>query len=183
MGRSTGGIGRRPGGKRSCRQKVTSATSATAESLARARQLREVEAKLERFQAEAVELRIRADVEAKAETAELVSRLEAKLESHRKESEQQRRATEAKLERLQAEAVLTSKVASLQDRLEALHDAKLLDDQELSTIEDKVADAIGSGTEEKDESWECVMQMIMLSEGISSKKMFARQLRRKFVQG
>ena len=35
--------------------------------------------------------------------------------------------------------------------------------------------------DEDDGAWMCVMQMIQLSEGIVSEKMFSRQLRRKFV--
>ena len=64
-----------------------------------------------------------------------------------------------------------------------LSDSKLLEDEELAAIEDKVADAIGvAGVEDGAESaWDCVMQMIRLSEGIGSEKMFARQLRRKFL--
>ena len=58
-----------------------------------------------------------------------------------------------------------------------------LEDEELSTIEDQVADAIGAAPTEEgpDRTWDCVMQMIRLSEGIVSEKMFARQLRRKFL--
>ena len=74
----------------------------------------------------------------------------------------------------------TDKVTALQLRLEVLSDSKLLEDEELAAIEDKVADALGvdDGTES---AWDCVMQMIRLSEGIASEKMFARQLRRKFL--
>ena len=102
-------------------------------------------------------------------------------------AERQRQEMEAKVERAEAEAAQASaraarvcKVASLQVRLEALCDAKLLEDDELSTIEDQLADAIGAA-ETEDSTWEGVMQMIKLSEGIASEKMFARQLRRKFV--
>ena len=58
-----------------------------------------------------------------------------------------------------------------------------LEDGELSTIEDTIADAIGTdNTDDGDQiAWGRVMQMIRLSEGIVSEKMFARQLRRKFL--
>ena len=74
-------------------------------------------------------------------------------------------------------------VLTVSGRLEVLGDSKLLEDEELAAIEDKVADAIGvAGVEDGAESaWDCVMQMIRLSEGIGSEKMFARQLRRKFL--
>ena len=127
------------------------------------------------------------------------AKLEVRLESQLQQSEQQRREAEAKLERFHAEAVelrvraaegaarnskveaRNSKVELLQYRLGALYDAKLLEDEELSTIEDKVADAIGAESDEEDDKWELVMKMIKLSEGIPSEKMFARQLKRKFV--
>ena len=50
-------------------------------------------------------------------------------------------------------------------------------------LEDKVADAIGVVDTEDgaDSVRDCVVQMIRLSEGIASEKMFARQLRCKFL--
>eukprot|EP01043_Picozoa_sp_COSAG02_P044763 COSAG02_NODE_4029_length_5885_cov_88.549430_1_plen_199_part_00 len=117
----------------------------------------------------------------------------AKMEAQRQEAdakiEVQRRESDVKMEaqRLHAEVVETrfraSKVASLQVRLEALYDAKLLEDDELCKLEDSVADAIGAADTDDgaDSGWECVMQMIRLSEGIASEKVFARQLRRKFL--
>ena len=124
------------------------------------------------------------------------------IEKQRQETEAQRRESDAKIERLRAEVVEsklevqrreleaqrresdTVKVAALQVRLEALFDAKLLNDDELSAIEDKVADALGAadvGDGGDDSAWECTRQMLKLSDGITSEKMFARQLRRKFV--
>ena len=75
------------------------------------------------------------------------------------------------------------KLTALQLRLEVLSDSKLLEDEELAATEDKVADAIGvAGVDDgAEKAWDCVMQMIRLSEGIASEKMFARQLRRKFL--
>lgn len=106
---------------------------------------------------------------------------EAQLEAQRKElaaqseehMENRRRETEAQAQ--------MSKVTALQLRLEALYDAKLVEDDELSAIEDKVADAIGVANGDANSAWDCVTQMIKLSEGIVSEKMFARQLRRKFA--
>ena len=94
--------------------------------------------------------------------------------------------SEAKLESLRRETQLQArvdKVTTLQLRLEALSESKLLEDEELSTMEDKVADAIGAAPTEDgaDGAWDCVMQMVRLSEGTVSEKMFARQLRRKFL--
>ena len=110
---------------------------------------------------------------------------ETKLEAHRKELDAQRQAHETKLEahRRETQGQARTKVVALQLRFEALGEAKLLEDEELSAIEDKVADAIGAAATEDgaDGAWECVMQMVRLSEGIASEKTFARQLRRKFL--
>lgn len=115
---------------------------------------------------------------------------ESKLETQRNEMEAQRNDLEdkssAKLESLRREMQVQArvdKVTTLQLRLEVLSESKLLEDEELSTIEDKVADAIGAAPTEEgpDRAWDCVMQMIRLSEGVVSEKMFARQLRRKFL--
>ena len=128
---------------------------------------------------------------------------DAELKAQHRQNEAHREAHEAKLEvqRQQIEALRHSqetaalrhshetddsrrgRVAAFQARLEALCNAKLLEDDELCAIEDKVADAIGAAhTDDGDDgAWACVMQMIQLSEGIVSEKMFSRQLRRKFV--
>ena len=132
-------------------------------------QRRESDAKIERLRGEsdATIERLRAEA------------VESKLEAQRRELEAQRRELEA-----QRRASDEGKVAALQVRLEALYDAKLLNDDELSAIEDKVADALGAadvGDGGDDSAWECTRQMLKLSDGIASEKMFARQLRRKFV--
>ena len=121
----------------------------------------------------------RSDRQLEAQRKELEAKLEAKLEAQRKEFEAQRKELEAKTHAQSR----TDKVTALQLRLEVLSESKLLEDEELAAIEDKVADAIGvAGVDDEAESaWDCVMQMIRLSEGIGSEKMFARQLRRKFL--
>ena len=122
-----------------------------------------------------VRLLMEREAQSRAEKVEL----EAKLEAQRKEFEAQRKELEAKTHAQSR----TDKVTALQLRLEVLSDSKLLEDEELASIEDKVADAIDvAGVDEGvDSAWECVVQMIRLSEGIASEKMFARQLRRKFL--
>eukprot|EP01052_Picozoa_sp_SAG31_P036725 SAG31_NODE_4627_length_3087_cov_1.113788_1_plen_339_part_00 len=161
--------------------------------------------------AEMIRLLVERETQARAEKVELEAKLEAKLEAQRKEFEAQRMACETKLEtkleahrqayetkleaqrkdlegmseahRRETQGQARTKVTALQLRFEALGEAKLLEDEELSAIEDKVADAIGAAATEDgaDGAWECVMQMVRLSEGIASEKTFARQLRRKFV--
>ena len=151
----------------------------------------------EQLKAQVVEQRAH-DNEQHAEMIRLLvdreAKLEAQLEAQRKEFEAQRQAYETKLEAQRKdlegkseahrrETQGQAKVTALQLRFEALGEAKLLEDEELSAIEDKVADAIGAAATEDgaDGAWECVMQMVRLSEGIASEKAFARQLRRKFV--
>ena len=114
---------------------------------------------------------------------QLEAKLEAKLEAQRQGCETKLEAQRKELEAKTHAQSRTDKVTALQLRLEVLSDSKLLEDEELAAIEDKVADAIGvAGVEDGAESvWDCVMQMIRLSEGIGSEKMFARQLRRKFL--
>eukprot|EP01043_Picozoa_sp_COSAG02_P081174 COSAG02_NODE_19686_length_869_cov_1.642857_2_plen_122_part_00 len=108
---------------------------------------------------------------------------EAKLEAQRQQTEAQRQQTEALRHSHDANDSRRAKVAAFQARLEILYSAKLLEDDELCAIEDKVADAIGAAhTDDGDDgAWMCVMQMVQLSEGIASEKMFSRQLRRKFA--
>ena len=133
-------------------------------------------------------------MEQHAEMMRLLVERDTKLEAQRKEFEAQLEAQrknleakcEAKLDSLRRETQVqarTDKVTTLQLRLEVLSESKLLEDKELSTIEDKVADAIGATPTDDgaDRAWDCVMQMVRLSEGIASEKMFARQLRRKFL--
>ena len=141
-------------------------------------------------------MRLLAECEAKLEAKLEAQRAgyETKLEEQRKESEAkleaQRKDLEAKfrskLEKHRCETQVqarTGEVAALQRRLEVLSESKLLEDEELSAIFDQVADAIGAGATEDgaDHAWVCVMQMVRLSEGIASEKMFAAQLRRKFL--
>ena len=114
------------------------------------------------------------------------TKLEAQSKAYETQLEALRKDLEGKSEaqRLETQGqAQTNKVVALQLRFEALGEAKLLEDEELSTIEDKVADAIGAAATEDgaDGAWECVMQMVRLSEGIASEKTFARQLRRKFL--
>ena len=111
------------------------------------------------------------------------SRVAGKLEQLQAEAvESKVTAVESKVTEAVARANKAS-VTALQVRLEALYNAKLLEDEELSTIEDTIADAIGmDDVDDGDQTArECVIQMIKLSEGIVSEKMFARQLKRKFV--
>jgi chromosome segregation ATPase len=134
------------------------------------------------------------------------ARLEAQIEALRQQIETQRETYESQIDaqrqqidaqRQQIEALQSqaqrhshdandfrrARVGAFQTRLEELYKAKLLEDDELCAIEDKVADAVGAAHKDDgdDGAWMYVMEMIQLSEGIVSEKMFSRQLRRKFI--
>ena len=129
-------------------------------------------AETERFREEAVESRVRAvQAESDAKVATAVA-------------DAATRVAQVEAKRMHAEAS-TGKVSALQLRLESLHVAELLDEDTLFAIEDKIADAIQeaeAGSDgASDDARGCVAQMVALSEGIVSDKMFSRQLKRKFA--
>ena len=77
----------------------------------------------------------------------------------------------------------------LQTRLDALHEAKLLSDDEVGALEDCVADyidccsSLNPAAAEIGAAAEKVKKMVGLSEGMGKDGMLARQLRRKFAVG
>ena len=77
----------------------------------------------------------------------------------------------------------------LQTRLDALHEAKLLSDDEVGALEDCVADyidccsSLNPTAAEIGAAAEKVKKMVGLSEGMGKDRMLARQLRRKFAVG
>ena len=124
----------------------------------------------------------------KADRAEM----EAKLERQRSEMDARLDAKDAKIEELTAprEAISAQQIEVLTARLEGLHAAQLLSDDELFAAEDCVADFL-----EAKASFDVVTlnvvnasraagkahKLVVLSEGVPKDAMFARQLRRKFV--
>ena len=124
----------------------------------------------------------------KADRAEM----EAKLERQRSEMDARLDAKDAKIEELTAprEAISAQQIGALTARLEGLHAAQLLSDDELFAVEDCVADFL-----EAKASFDVVTlnvvnasravgkahRLVVLSEGVPKDAMFARQLRRKFV--
>ena len=111
-------------------------------------------------------------------------KLEAKLDAQRRESERQRLEIERLCKpHMGRDNISEEQLRTLQLRLEALHEARLLTDEELESLEDKVVDCIevlpaAFATEQR---VEMVMKMILIVETVASDKMLARQLRRKFV--
>ena len=121
--------------------------------------------------------------------------MEAKLEEQRHETEKQRQETaQLRLEmekRLAPKEVISAEqVDAVTARLEALHAAQLLSDEELFALEDCMADFIeAKGTVEvvTADTVNTVRavgrlhKLISLSEGMPRDAMFARQLRRKLI--
>ena len=117
---------------------------------------------------------------------------EAKLEAQRQEAEAQSKDADARAEQVREVAAAKSCVSeaqleALQARLDALHQAKLLTDDEVYTLEDCVADFIecrSSATvaaAEMGAAAEKAKKLVGLSEGVAKDGMLARQLRRKFA--
>ena len=117
--------------------------------------------------------------------------LEAKMEAKTEKMEQQlEKMREEMKPAAPAEVVSKSQIAALQARIEALHGAKLLGDDELYALEDAVADylelkpSIGIATLETVNASEVaskLLKLISMSEGIATDSAFARQARRKYA--
>ena len=118
--------------------------------------------------------------EAKVERLELEAKLkQQRTEANSKLEQQQAQAT-AKMEQQQAQAKAemdqpreAAPVVALQARLEALHAAKLLSDEELYAVWDAIADSEEAAEDDR------VPRLISLSGKMASDRAFARQLQRK----
>ena len=127
--------------------------------------------------------KIRKEMEVKLEKQRLDA--EAKLEAQKKEAdekiEQMREDVSAK------SCVSEAQLEALQARLDALHQAKLLTDDEVFKLEDCVAEFIECRSSltvaaaEMGAAAEQVKKLVGLSEGVAKDGMLARQLRRRFV--
>ena len=114
--------------------------------------------------------------------------MEAKLEEQRQETTKLRLAMEKRL--APKEVISTEQVDAVTARLEALHAAQLLSDDELFALEDCVADFIEAQASYEIVTMEAVNanraidrvhKLVALGEGMPRDAMFARQLRRKFT--
>ena len=114
--------------------------------------------------------------------------MEAKLEEQRQETTKLRLEMEKRL--APKEVISAEQVDAVTARLEALHAAQLLSDEELFALEDCMADFIeAKGTVEVVTADTVntvravgrVHKLISLSEGMPRDAMFARQLRRKLI--
>ena len=109
--------------------------------------------------------------------------MEAKLEEQQREMEA--KMLEMREDLTPRPAVTEEQLTALQSRLETMHAAQLLTDDEVFALEDIVADfiALGLVTAEMASAHAAakLLQLVRLSEGIASDGSFARQARRKFV--
>ena len=133
--------------------------------------------------------------EAKAEKAELEAKMQVEKAELRKEMAAEkaelREEFEAKLENLTPkEAISAERLTALEARLEALHAAQLLTDEELFSLEDCLADYIEvkascgvltTETMQTNAAAAKLLKLIVLSEGLGKDAAFARQARRKFM--
>ena len=119
---------------------------------------------------------------------EMEAKMEAKLEKARQEMQSKVEQVEEKL--TPAAAITGEQIASLGARLEALHGAELLSDEELFTLEDTVADyvelqsSMGVVTLEAAHAIRAadkLVKLVALSEHIAADGAFSRQARRKYL--
>ncbi len=113
--------------------------------------------------------------ELKAERREL----EDKLAQRDAQAKADRESMLSEVEELRASKLRDIQVVALQIRLEALHAAKLLQDDERDAVEDIVADGIG--TDLSIGRRDVVAELLALSTQMVSDRSFARQLRRKYT--
>ena len=114
--------------------------------------------------------------EAKRDKAELKAEMEAKLEKLREQ---------ARI-RTASEAIGEEELVALQSRLVALHEAKLLTDEESDTAEDITIDCLellakAPMTTLEHPTVDKVRTMLVLSEKVAADRAFARQLQRKML--
>ena len=106
--------------------------------------------------------------------------------------QEQRQQMQEQIQELKApqEAISAQQVETLTARLEAMHAAKMLSDDELFAVEDCVADFVEARTSCEVVTMETVNtiravgkahKLVALGEAMPGDGMFARQLRRKFV--
>ena len=131
-------------------------------------------AEMDRLREEAVEGRVRSELQAQVE---------------REREQRERKESEARLRTEMRADVGESKLrerqlAALQSRLESLHASNLLSDEDLYQVEDVIADSF---EEQQDSSAEGgggqLAKMVLLSEKVPGDAALARQLRRKFCAG
>ena len=140
--------------------------------------------------------------EAKADRAEMESKIEQQRLESKTEKAELRKEMEAQMQKMDAEtkvkmqkmreeltprpAVTEEQLATLQSRLEAMHAAQLLADEELFALEDICVDyiALGLVTAEMaggNAAASKLLRLVRVSEGVAADASFARQAKRRFV--
>ena len=126
--------------------------------------------------------------EERAQFREERARFEAKFEAQRNEFEAKLEAQRHEIERQDAKTCVSdAKLESLQERLDALHQAKLLTDDEMMALEDKIADFIDCRSSvmvsprEISAAAEGVRKLVGMCEGMSKDGTLARQLRKRYL--
>ena len=148
------------------------------------------EARAERAEQKEEMLRQQAEQKQEMERVrqEMEAKMEAKLEKARQEMQSKVEQVEEKL--TPVAAITGEQIASLGARLEALHAAELLSDEELFTLEDTVADyvelqsSMGVITLEAAHAIRVadkLVKLVALSEHIAADGAFSRQARRKYL--
>jgi len=97
-----------------------------------------------------------------------------------------RQEMEGKLEQLRQQVkpptISEEQLGALQSRLDALHEARLLTDEELHAVEDSIGDCIEAMADDMPSTHgavNTVAKMLALSQNMRADGAFARQLRRK----
>ena len=128
--------------------------------------------------------------EMEAKLKECTAKLDEQQQEYEAKLRAQRQEYEATLEAQREDAktcVSDTQIQRLQERLDALHQAKLLTDDEKFALEDKVVDFIecrSSGMVALGEigaAAESIRKVVGICEAVSKDEMLARQLRRKFL--
>ena len=120
--------------------------------------------------------------------------METKLDEQRTKLDEQRQETcKQQVREVQLASAMScvseAQLGLLQTRLDALHQAKLLSDDEIGALEDCIADyidcrsSLSPAAAEISLAAEKVKKMVGLSEGMGKDGMLARQLRRKLGAG
>jgi hypothetical protein len=113
--------------------------------------------------------------------------METRLDQQRQETERVRQEMEKRLQEAKpqpaSEAITEGQLEALQARLQSLHEAKLLSEDDLGRLEDTIADCIEvlPTADAHERSVERTVRMSQLSEKMAVDASLARQLRRKFV--
>ena len=171
-------------------QLSTADTSLVTVLLEREERMRlEMEAKAEQLRQEVKAEKAVLRQEAKAEKEEQEAKAAADKAELRREMQQQMDKMREELK--PAEAISEQRLAALQARIDALHQAKLLGDDELYALEDLVADyvelessmgvALTLETIRANENASKLLKLVGLSEHIAADSAFSRQARRKYA--